>query len=251
MQIEAGPMLFCGDPHGRYGHIVRAALDLRASAVILLGDMEAERPLHEELEAIVDRVWLIHGNHDTDVAASWHSLWDSRLADRSVHAKVVELPSGVRLAGLGGVFRETVWHPLAGQGSKPRWRTAKEHATSVAPRERWRGLQPMRHWSTIYPDEIDSLSLGRADILITHEAPGYHPHGFEILDDLARALGAKVTVHGHHHDALDSSSRWAAQGFVSHGVGLRGITAVDAEGVARTIVPGELDGIRSNRLALK
>jgi len=241
-------MLFCGDPHSRFDHIVSAAVDLRASAVILLGDMEVERPLHEELEAIADRVWLIHGNHDNDIAANWHALWDSSLASRNVHGRVVELPNGVRLAGLGGVFRETVWHPHAGHGSTPNWRTPKDHARSIAPRDRWRGQQPLRHWSTIYPGEIDLLSMQRADILITHEAPSYHPNGFEILDDLARALGAKVTVHGHHHDALDSSSRWAAQGFKSYGVGLRGITAIDAHGTATTVVQGERDVARMNRL---
>ena len=243
-----GPMLFCGDPHGQFAHIVRTAEELKASAVILLGDMEAKRPLHEELDPIADRVWLIHGNHDNDVAENWHALWDSRLADRNVHGRVVELPNGVRLAGLGGVFREKVWHPHAGQGSQPKFHTPDDHARSVPSRNRWRGQQPLRHWSTIYPKEIDSLSMQRADILITHEAPSYHPNGFEILDDLARALGAKVTVHGHHHDALDSSSRWAAQGFKSFGVGLRGITAIDADGTATTIVQGERDIARMNRM---
>ena len=90
--------------------------------------------------------------------------------------------------------------------------------------------------------------MQRADILITHEAPSYHPNGFQILDDLARALGAKVTVHGHHHDALDSSSRWAEQGFKSFGLGLRGITAIDADGTATTIVQGERDIARMNRM---
>ena len=88
------------------------------------------------------------------------------------------------------------------------------------------GTGPHRkHWGSIYPGELDKLADLRADILITHEAPGYHPNGFEILDTLAQALGAKLSVLGHHHDALDSSTRWAAQGFESRGVGLRGISA--------------------------
>jgi hypothetical protein len=87
----------------------------------------------------------------------------------------------------------------------------------------------------------------RADVLITHEAPGYHPNGFELLDTLAQSMGAKVTVHGHHHDRLDSSDRWAAQGHKSFGVGLMGITAIDADGNAEVIVPGELDEARNSR----
>lgn len=241
-----GPVLFCGDAHGRFSHIVSAALKLDASAVILLGDMEAGRPIHVELETIADRVWFVPGNHDTDTEANWSALWDSDLCDRNFHAKVIVLPNGLRVAGLGGVFRERVWDPCAAM-STPCWRTPDEHARSIAPLERWRGRQPMKHWSTIYPTHVDSLSLQRADILVTHEAPGYHPHGVELLDDLARAMGAKVLVHGHHHDALDSASRWATQGFISHGVGLRGVTTIDDSGAATVVVPGELDVFRLSR----
>jgi hypothetical protein len=87
----------------------------------------------------------------------------------------------------------------------------------------------------------------RADILVTHEAPGYHANGFEILDTLAQSMGARVTVHGHQHDRLDSSDRWAQQGFKSFGVGLRGITSIDVEGNATIIMPGELDVQRGFR----
>ena len=56
-------------------------------------------------------------------------------------------------------------------------------------------------------------------------APGYHEHGFAPLDDLARRMGVRMTVHGHQHDCIDSSARWAEQGFESYGVGLRGVMA--------------------------
>ena len=57
-----------------------------------------------------------------------------------------------------------------------------------------------------------------------------------------------ATLYGHHHDALDSSSRWRAQGFRTYGVGLRGITAIDPDGMARVVVSGELDHARGGRL---
>jgi hypothetical protein len=88
----------------------------------------------------------------------------------------------------------------------------------------------------------------RADVLILHEAPAYHPNGFDLLDTLAQSMGAKVVVHGHHHDRLDSSDRWAEQGFKSYGVGLRGITSIDAKGNAEVVVAGELDDARLGRL---
>jgi predicted phosphodiesterase len=240
------PVLFCGDPHGQFEHIVCAALNLNACAVILVGDMEAVRPLHVELRGITDRVWFVHGNHDTDHESNWSAVWESDLRDRNLHGVVTVLPNGLKAAGLGGVFRERVWNRSSPE-SAAAWRSPAEHARSIAPRERWRGRQPLTHWSTIYPADVDSLSRARADILVLHEAPGYHPRGVELLDDLARAMGVKVVVHGHHHDALDSSSRWASQGFISHGIGLRGITAIDSFGVSTVVVPGELDASRRDR----
>jgi predicted phosphodiesterase len=240
-----GPILFCGDPHGQFRHIVRAAGELDASAVVLLGDMEPLRPMHEELEAIAERVWFIHGNHDTDTDRHWAHVWESRLADRNIDGRVVELPGGTRLAGLGGVFRESVWYPNL--PAAPFFRNRAEHVRSTSRQERWRGGTHRRHWSSIYPDDLDRLADLRAEILVTHEAPGYHRSGFGILDSLAQSLGVKVAVHGHQHDRLDSSERWAQQGFKSFGVGLRGITAIDADGNARVIVPGELDERRNFR----
>jgi predicted phosphodiesterase len=234
-----GPVLYCGDPHGQFRHIVEAASHNQASAVILLGDMDAERMLEVELAPIRDRTWFIPGNHDTDTDSAWCNLWGSALADRNMHGRVVELPDGTRIAGLGGVFRGAVWMPT---DTEARFRSRAEH-TNRTPRQDRFGEGPHRkHWSSIYPDEFVRLAMLRADVLVTHEAPGYHPHGFEILDTLAQSLGARIVVHGHHHDSVDSSTRWATQGFKSFGVGLRGITAIDADGQARVIVPGELDG---------
>lgn len=239
--MKTGPILFCGDPHSRFHHIVKAATQLHASAVILLGDMELLKPLHIELEAIADRVYFIHGNHDP---LNWDHLWGSTLSDRNIHGRVVELPNGVRLAGLGGVFRTSVWDPRL---PNPVFRSREEHAKSTPRQDRWHDSVHVRHWASIYPDEFNKLADQRADILITHEAGGYHHHGFEILDDLARNLGVKVTVHGHQHDNLDSSDLWEKQGFKSFGVGLRGITAIDADGTAEVVVPGELDEQRGHK----
>lgn len=245
MKIPGDIVLFCGDPHGQFDHILRAAGELRASAVILLGDIESVRPLHEELASIADKLWYIHGNHDTDVDRNWNHLWGSQLADRNLDGRVAVLPNGIRIAGLGGVFRESVWYPSL--PTPPKFRNRKEHVRATPRQDRWQGGVPRKHWSTIYPEELDRLSLMQADILITHEAPGYHNNGFEILDTLAQSMGVKVTVHGHHHDKLDSSNRWAQQSFKSFGVGFRGITAIDAGGNANVIVPGELDAQRDFR----
>lgn len=243
----SGPILFCGDPHGQFRHVIKAATELHASAVILLGDLEPLRPLDVELSAIVGKheLWFIQGNHDSDSDQNWNHVWGSKLADRNIDGRVVELPNGLRLGGLGGVFRGAVWNPSL--TTPPNFRNRKEHFKSTPRQDRWHDSVHRKHWSTIYPNELDHLADMRCDILITHEAPGYHNNGFEILDDLARNMGAKVTVHGHHHDRLDSSERWAQQGFKSFGVGLRGISAIDAEGNSTVIIPGELDVQRGFR----
>jgi hypothetical protein len=81
--MPPGPLLFCGDPHGQWQHIIDAAMDTNARAVILLGDLEPARPLHIELVAIWERVWFIHGNHDTGNADNFANVWHSELADRA------------------------------------------------------------------------------------------------------------------------------------------------------------------------
>lgn len=245
-------VLYCGDPHGRFRHIIEAADRTRATAVVLLGDLEPQRPLHVELAPLVEQgmpVWYIHGNHDADSDELWMRVWGSELAECNVHGRVVTLPNGQRLAGLGGVFRESVWYPSASaaRGGAPAFRTMEEHARSTPTQDRWRGGPSRKHWGTIYPEVVDRLADMRADILVTHEAPGYHPNGFALLDTLAQSMGAKLLVHGHQHDRIDSSDRWAAQTFKSYGVGLRGITAIDKDGNAEVVVPGELDDARHHR----
>jgi len=70
----------------------------------------------------------------------------------------------------------------------------------------WRDGQkpnPSLH-AAIYPDDVAALSKLRADILVTHEAPGCHPYGFAALDDLARSMRVARSFHGHHHDDLSA-----------------------------------------------
>lgn len=247
-----GPVLYCGDPHGSFDHIIEAAESRGASAIVLLGDMEPALPLHEELKHVLDRVYWIPGNHDADSDEIWERVWGSDLADRNVHGRVVTLPDGTRLAGLGGVFREAVWHPSPGaaRGGAPAFLSRSEHAEATPRQDRWRGGHARKHWGTIYADEVDRLADQQADVLITHEAPGYHRHGFDLLDTLAQSMQVQALVHGHHHDRLDSRGRWASQKFASIGVGLRGISAVllEPDGVQVDVVrEGELDRVRTSR----
>ncbi|WP_292451998.1 metallophosphoesterase [Methylibium sp.] len=232
----SGPVLFCGDPHGQFGHIVRAAQQLKACAVVLLGDLQPTRPLHLELGPIADRTWFIHGNHDTDSEEGFRNVWDSGMADRNLHGRVATLPDGTRVAGLGGVFRERVWYPPG----DARFNNHEAHLNATGPWDRWRDGPPLRHWSSIYPEVVAELAAMEADVLVTHEAPACHPNGFALIDDLARAMRVRALFHGHHHDRLDYSEGWPKLGFRAFGVGLRGITRLDGA----PVVTGELDLIR-------
>lgn len=230
-------ILFCGDTHGSHGHIIDAALKLKPMAVVLLGDMESPRPLHIELEPIRDIVWWITGNHDTDKPESWSHLVDSELADRCIDGRVVTLPDGTRLAGLGGVFRGKIWNPP----HDPVHQSYDAWLDSLQPGWRKRpsmfASERLRHRSTIFPQPYRRLASERADILVTHEAPSTHPYGWEAIDELGQALGVKTALHGHQHDSPDYRAQWVALGFEAYGVGLRGITGRNG-GV---IVPGESD----------
>lgn len=115
--MKPAPILFCGDPHSKFRQMVAAAHDTSAQSVILLGDMEPERPLELEM-APLDRAgvewYFIAGNHDADSQAVASRVWNQHTDPHNVHGRVVTLRSGVRLAGLAGVFRGDVWYPKVG-----------------------------------------------------------------------------------------------------------------------------------------
>lgn len=234
-------ILFCGDTHGSLRHVVDTALKLKPMAVVLLGDIQSPRPLHEALAPIRDLVWWIHGNHDTDEPESWTHLCESELADRCIDGRVVTLADGTRLAGLGGVFRQTMWYPPAEPThvSYDAWLESLQ--AGWRKRQTMYASQRLIHRSTIFPDAYLGLARQRADILVSHEAGGAHPHGFDAIDELAAAMGVQATFHGHQHDNLDYRGKWPSLGFQAYGVGLRGIT--DRTGAV--VVPGEEDAKRA------
>lgn len=236
-------ILFCGDVHGQFEHVIEAVQAHRPAAVVLLGDLQAQRPLEVELAPILGltEIWFIHGNHDTDSDADHDHLFGSSLAERNLHGRVVEV-AGVRVAGLGGVFRGQVWSPPAAWA----FETQKQYLASAGKGNRWREGLPRKHRSSIFPEDYQRLAKKRADILVTHEAPSSHPHGFAAIDELSRQLRVTQSFHGHHHDRLDYSAERTRLGFNAFGVGLRGIT--DQDGAV--IRSGEEDDARHGRVKL-
>jgi predicted phosphodiesterase len=185
--------------------------------------------------------------------------------------------SSIRVAGLGSIFRGEVWHPDLHDG-KPTHATYQDYEKhirsnanlkrrlspkdlaqmqAVPPENRqWNSAvldqsrigKLLKHRSTIYPDAYEKLADQKADILVTHEAPSCHPHGFKEIDLLAQVMGVKVAVHGHHHDALDYSRAWDTLGFKAYGVGFCGITSYAPKtGLIETVAPGDFDEQRRYR----
>ena len=210
-------IFFCGDPHGRFTHIIRAVEKHAPTAIVLLGDQDCERPLDVELGAIMDKtkVYWITGNHDTDNEKNYDNLFESGLKGRNIQNGVVGI-AGVTIAGLGGVFREKVWDGRADSALSP-----ANYLKTCGAGNRWRDGLPLRQRSTIFPSQIKALSDMRVDVLVTHEAPDLHRHGNIALTRLAENLGVKKAFHGHHHQFIEYP------GGVWNGVSLRGIVGMD------------------------
>ncbi|MDO5531509.1 metallophosphoesterase [Sutterella sp.] len=224
-------IFFCGDPHGSFDQINTAAREHKPDAMVILGDMQPPAPLNEVLEEALafTQIWWIPGNHDSDTDSIYDNLWRSELAQHNLHGRVATV-AGMRIAGLGGVFRGMVWMP----DDAPNYFCPATFIRRVGAGNMWRGGLPRRHRTTIFPSVYQNLMRQHADILITHEAPGCHRKGFSAIDRLADALGVKWLFHGHQHEDRVYGH---PHGIVTLGVGYRGITSLSGE----VIVPAQLD----------
>jgi len=230
-----------GDVHGNFDHVLEtvAKAGERPAAVVFLGDLECPRPFSEcvaEIEAAGIQCWAIPGNHDTDSAEAYLNLWgDTLFQERNLHGRIVEI-DGLRVAGLGGVFRKSIWNPddLDALPAVRSWPGLCESQNATRP-TRLRMASPTleqisrdgvlrKHVSTIFYDDWLSLYGQPADILLTHEAPDCHPHGFAAISALAGAMRVKYAFHGHQHDSLNYRGHDTRLGFEAHGVGFMGVT---------------------------
>jgi predicted phosphodiesterase len=203
-------IVFIGDihQHWHFVHAGLAALPGKPRAAVLLGDIQCERPLDELAAPLLRQgieVYWIHGNHDNDGGPEmWANLAaperNPLTSSGALHARVLDI-AGVRVAGLGGTFRPRVWSPPAPPRLRHRHHLADNPGTlgpAYGPNQR-EALVHSLTTAAIWPEDIDTLAVQKADVLVTHEAPGSHPAGSTVLDDLARAIGARLIVHGHHH----------------------------------------------------
>jgi predicted phosphodiesterase len=216
-----GPILFAGDPHGNFSPILRACLAASGSGtLILLGDCDCPAPLPAVLAPVLEAGWKVKwvlGNHDTDSEAAYDRLVAAH-PEGDLGLRVDEV-AGVRFAGLPGVFKPRVWYPradgAAGRIEPPQFQTRAAFLRALTPDQHWRGGLPLWHRDTIFPEDFERLRRERFDVLVTHEAPSCHRHGFADIERLAAACGARLIVHGHHHES------YAAE--LPNGIRVRGL----------------------------
>ena len=236
-------LYFAGDPHGTFSPLNEVATAERPAAMILIGDYDLDCPLDEAVApaAAATEIYWIHGNHDGDHAAYYTHLVDSGLADRCLHGRVQKI-AGVRIAGLGGHFQGKIWHPHEGDG-QPKFTTRQGFLDCrLPPKDRWRGGVRIKQRAAIWWEDVEALWDQRADILVTHEAPHCHPLGFQVIDDLAEAMGARIIVHGHHHVAYRFDHADVERTVI--GLGLAGVST----GTGQVRAVGQIDYPRGTDL---
>lgn len=241
--LAANDILFFGDTHGGFYHCLSIVEKIKPKAIIFLGDLQAKAPLHEVLGDVMQltQVWWIPGNHDTDNEEFYDNLFASQLADRNLHGRVVDI-AGLRIAGLGGVFRGRIWLPHHEQ-----WHffSPDEFIEKMPTRFRFRDGLNLKQRSTIFPQTYMHLRTLKSDILVTHEAPSCNKFGFSAIDRLVRHMGVKKLFHGHHHDTYNYRPHYERMGFEAYAVGYRGVTNLAGE----SIRAGEMDGDFADRVA--
>ncbi|MYN26970.1 metallophosphoesterase family protein [Duganella levis] len=204
---------FAGDCHGEFAHILNATDHRTPDAIIFLGDLDCRGPLQSELRDLQANIEVayIPGNHDSDSESNWDNLTNSGFIN--LHSSVATI-RGVRIAGLGGVFRKP-WNPRADVAVDPLL-SGSAYAKTLGKGNLFRGGLPLRHLTTIFPADVFYLSQQSADVLVTHEAPGLHEFGFEVITHLAQCLGVQRAFHGHLHESICYlRSPWMGVGFRS------------------------------------
>lgn len=217
---------FAGDVHNGFDYVeesLRGAAELSDKPwwIVFLGDLDLQdKSFAEVVKRLKDiqpsiKVAYIYGNHDGDTHEKWELLKDCGDAV-ALHGVAVDL-DGIRVAGIGGNFLGRVWMP-----PNPPVFANRDEAYSSRPKHHT--PRPSLR-SAIYFDEVKALQRNRTHILVTHEAPSCHYHGWEVFDETARVMGAYRLFHGHTHDDMSEQYAFSRErlGFDARSVPFRAI----------------------------
>ena len=209
--INFDGLTFFGDPHGRFDELLEAGLQHDTDCLLITGDffdrsfsgtdVDNLRDTFRTLESANCEFYYVTGNHDS-ASLAVHNLLHREFSHHNLNRRIMSVgKSNVRIAGLGGVFRGKVWFPKTNESADEKKFSSADELLKATPRnERIENWLPLKHRETIFPHDFQRLlQQGKADILLSHEAPMSNPNGFWALDHLAHKLGVTLVVHGHHH----------------------------------------------------
>lgn len=243
--VATQPLWLLGDTHGCFDHVIEHFLKARSDGItphlVFLGDMECTQSFDLELQEIreIADVWFIHGNHDTDTHEAWDALASSALAHKNLHGQVGDV-GGWTVAGLGGVFRASIWAPPE-QPVFTSYQEFRRDLMARRPPRDW-GLKETTkerlHKSSIFPDVVTNLKRRQARVLVSHEAPSCHQHGWSAIDEIARKMKVSHVFHGHLHETKTYPKQEDCQVI---GVGLRAIVSLEVDGTINVIKNGDYD----------
>ena len=140
-------LVFFGDPHGQFEKLLRAGLADTTTCLFILGDffdrefddnaIDSLRDVFNEFERKQRDFYYITGNHDA-ASLALHKFLYEEFADHNLNGRIVTLGnSGVRVAGLGGVFRGRIWFPQsANLANTIKFRSPEELLQSTPRHER-------------------------------------------------------------------------------------------------------------------
>jgi len=218
------PIVIAGDPHGNFPPLLRACAGQEPGTLILVGDCDLRAPIRHVLASLFALGWSVRwilGNKDAETDTAFDNL-ATDYPEGDIGGQVIEV-GGLRIAGLGGVFKPRIWYPRVdepgGKIEPPAFNSRREFFDSLKSREHWRGGLPLWHRDSIFPEDFARLAQQRFDVLVCHEAPSCHRHGFAVIDRLAEVAAARLIVHGHHHESYSAK--------LPNGIDVRGLAVAE------------------------
>lgn len=209
-------ILFYGDPHSNWEPLLESVQKIRPHSIVILGDLNDKTHDAKDLDYTrfvllkllkqkID-VRIVIGNHDADTDPIFNLIFEE-FGSLIFDGSIIELGEAkVKVALLGGIFRGNIWNPHV--KIEPNFYSHADWMNRNSKSSFFKGGVGRKHRTSIFPSKFESLRQSEADILITHEAPSTHPFGFEAIDNLAKDLGAKLIVHGHHHQSSEYFSKY-------------------------------------------
>ena len=260
-------IVFIGDVHQRWDLVERglASLDALPAAAVLLGDMQCDRPLDEVAAPLLDRgIPLCTGSSATTTTTAGRRCgrtWSippqpARPPRGALHGRVVDH----RRAARGRSGRDV---PPAHLG------TARAAAPAIAAPSCGPTCATSARWREEHLDALIAFARPAGDLaggcrcagLPARRHPGHArgsraaiPPASRSLDELARAMGARLIVHGHHHityravapdglRAMGVAAAWGSAMMARNAVVRRGAAASGTD--VERLVAGDLTKTKS------